>query len=175
AGGAAGVGGAAGRGGAAGLGGVAGAAGAAGARAPGVTVTATGITTKTTALRFFQAPGLPPIETGLLEDIHIIPDLRTNTLIIAAPAASMELLARPIAALDREPAIRAEINVFQLKRADATTLATGLNQLFLGTAGGPGGATFPGGAAGAAGVGGAAGAAGFGGGAAGFGGAGGAA
>jgi type II secretion system protein D len=119
------------------------------------TTTTTGLstaTTKTTSLRFLssQLPGNKLIESGMLEDIHLTPDLRTNSIIISAPPQSMELLLALINQLDGPPNVRASIKVFQLRRADAAALAQALQQLFLGTttgaAGGlPGQATtFPG-------------------------------
>ena len=80
------------------------------------------------------------IESGVLEDIHITPDVRTNRLIISAPEKSVELIISLLKELDVPPVARAEINIFPLKKADATTLATTIQNLFLGsaTAGGAG-------------------------------------
>jgi len=71
--------------------------GAPGATTPGATTTpraGSTSSTKATTLRFFSAhPGGPgPVESGLLEDIHITSDARTNSLVLAAPAKSMDLL-----------------------------------------------------------------------------------
>jgi type II secretion system protein D len=116
------------------------AAGVPGAQPTGVT-TAAGRTTKTTTLRFINPrPGAPGvIESGFLEDVHINSDIRTNSLIISAPAKSMDLLFALIRELDQVPVARAEVNIFHLKKSDATTIANMLQQLFFGT-GGVGGA-----------------------------------
>jgi type II secretion system protein D len=92
---------------------------------------------KSTSLRFFSSrPDVPNVyRSGRLEDVHITPDLRTNSLIVAAPVETMPLLQALIKELDVVPAARAEINIFTLKKADATAMATMLQQLFLGTGG----------------------------------------
>src|SRR5205823_4905044 len=112
------------------------------ARPPGLpgAAGATGQTqaTKTITLRLI-APRKGPditIESGLLDDIRITPDLRTNSIVISAPTQTMELLLVLIAQLDVPPAARAEVNVFRLKNADATATAGTIQQLFLGTAAG---------------------------------------
>jgi type II secretory pathway component GspD/PulD (secretin) len=109
-----------------------------------------------------------PFQSGLLEDVHIISDSISNSLILLAPPKTMQLLLKLIEKLDVDPIARSEINIFTLKKNDATAVANMLNQLFLGTSTGAGGVTTPGGgalgAAGAAGAGGALGAAGGGGG-----------
>ncbi len=96
---------------------------------------------KTLSLRFQtrREDGLI-IETGFLEGIRITPDIRTNTLIVSAPPNSMELLLALIKELDVPPAAQAEVKVFPLKKADATSMAQLLQQLFLGIAAPTGGA-----------------------------------
>jgi type II secretion system protein D len=120
--------------------------GAPGAQPTAVTGAA-GRTTKSTTLRFINPrPGqLGIFESGFLEDIHINPDIRTNSLIISAPPKTMDLLFALIRELDVVPVARAEVNIFHLKKSDATTIANMLQQLFLGQ-GGLGGArpTTPG-------------------------------
>jgi type II secretory pathway component GspD/PulD (secretin) len=74
-------------------------------------------------------------ESGLLEDIRITPDARINALILSAPAKTIELLLALIRDLDVPPPARAEVKVFALKKADASTMANTLQQLFLGTGG----------------------------------------
>jgi type II secretion system protein D len=101
----------------------------------GATPTAGGA--KSTTLRFFttrrEAPNV--VEAGVLEDVHITPDIRTNSLIVAAPTQTMDLVQALVTELDVLPAARAEINIFTLKKADATAMATMLQQLFLGSGG----------------------------------------
>ena len=74
-------------------------------------------------------------ESGPLEDVFLTPDIRTNSIILSAPPKSMELMLALIRELDVQPAARAEINIFPLKKADAYAVATTLQQLFLGTGG----------------------------------------
>src|SRR6185369_7926244 len=105
---------------------------------PAGTSTASGITTRNTGVRFFNAEGRVA-ESALLEDVHINPDVRSNSLIVSAPPETMRLIELLVIDLDVQPAARAEINIFTLKKADATTLGTSLQQLFLGQATGPGG------------------------------------
>jgi len=97
----------------------------------------TGVTTKTVSLRFINPhPGQPTsFESGYLEDIHITYDIRTNSLIISAPPMTMDLIMALVKELDVVPANRAEVNIIALKRSDATTIATMLQQLFYGTPG----------------------------------------
>ena len=125
-----------------------GAPGAAPGAAPGVgaipaavstTPTTAGTTTKTTSLRFVTSlPGARRvIESGLLEDIHITADARINSLIISAPGPTMDLLLALVRELDVLPALQAQVNIFALRKADATAMATLLQQLFLGVGGAP--------------------------------------
>jgi type II secretion system protein D len=115
-------------GGAGGLGGGFGGGGA-GGLGGAATQTLTGLTTKTTGLRFV-APGGQVIESGLLEDVHVIADTRTNSLVIAAPAPTMKLLEALIQQLDTTSAAKSFVNVFTLHKADATITANLLAQLF---------------------------------------------
>jgi len=89
-------------------------------------------------LRFISsAPGKPgtAVESGLLEDVHILPDLRTNSLIISAPPRSMELLLAVVHEMDAVPSTAMAINIFPLKKADAGAMAGLLQQLMFGTGG----------------------------------------
>jgi general secretion pathway protein D len=69
------------------------------------------------------------IRSGLLTDVQIVPDPHTNTLVVTAPAESMELVAALIAELDVPTAV-AQIKVFRVFNADATALAALLRTLF---------------------------------------------
>lgn len=100
-----------------------------------------------------------PIESSVFEDIRITPYALNNSLIVIAPDATMPLVLALIRDLDVPPNARSEINIFTLKRSDATQMATMLQQLFTGTGalgaaagGGPGGGVPPGGGAGGAGT-----------------------
>lgn len=95
-----------------------------------------------------------PVQSGVLEDIYLTADTRINSLIISAPEKSLELVMSLIKELDVPPAARSEINIFQLRKADAVITANIVQQLFLGTAGQRTGAAGgqAGGAGGAAGL-----------------------
>ena len=111
-----------------------------------------GLPNKSMTLRFVSPGRIPgALETGLLEDIHITPDARTNSLILAAPAKTVELLLALVRELDVPPAARAEVKIFPLKKGDAAATAILLQQLFLGTGGQAGAVGGTGGGAGGAG------------------------
>jgi general secretion pathway protein D len=117
-------------------------------------------TTKTISLRFFSPrPGGPgPFEAGVLEDIHITTDPRTNSLILGAQSKTMEMLLGIIHEMDVPPPYRAVVRLISLQYADASIMATLLQQLFFGSGTPPTGAAAPVGAAGGAAPGAAAGA-----------------
>jgi general secretion pathway protein D len=94
-----------------------------------------GLTTKDATVRFFPsfAKDGKPFETRILEDIRVNADIRTNSLVISAPAESMPLVIALVRELDVPPTAKSEINIFQLKKSDATQLALMLQQLFTGT------------------------------------------
>jgi type II secretory pathway component GspD/PulD (secretin) len=136
--------------------GTAGAAGTAAAAAARPVATS-GTGTKSTTLRFVtppQRPGQPPLVStaGLLEDVHVTSYSRINALIISAPEESMELILNLIHAMDVAPTAQAIIRVYTLKNADANTIATTLEQVFLGTTTTTGAAAAPGGFGGAGGT-----------------------
>ncbi len=91
---------------------------------------AQGITTKTTTLRLVSAQGGLPVDSGPLEDVHITPVERVNGLLVSAPEKSMLLIKRLIQELDVVAAAQSNVNVFTLKKADATATANLLFQLF---------------------------------------------
>src|SRR5205823_14696534 len=107
------------------------AGGGLGAPAGGIPAQA-GITTKVTSLRFISDTQ-GPVESGLLQDVHISTDPRINAVIVSAPAKTIDLIKALIDALDVVPTVRAEVNVFTLKKADATLMGQLLQQLFYGT------------------------------------------
>src|SRR5207249_1572249 len=57
----------------------------------------------------------------------------TNSLLISAPEKTMVLLLQLINDMDVPPPFAATVNVFTLKKADATTVANILQRMFLGT------------------------------------------
>src|SRR5262249_21218789 len=88
-----------------------------------------GTTSKSTTLRFISAMrDGKVVESGLLEDVRLTPDVRTNTIIVSAPAKTVELIQSLIQSLDVPPAARAEINIFTLRRADAVQMANTIQQ-----------------------------------------------
>lgn len=68
------------------------------------------------------------LKSGLLNDVQITPDSHTNTLIITAPAESMDLLMALIQELDSPTGI-AQINVFEIVNGDANSLIQMLRTL----------------------------------------------
>jgi type II secretory pathway component GspD/PulD (secretin) len=91
-----------------------------------------GLATKTNALRFYSNRDGQVVETGFLEDVHIIPNTRTNALLVAAKPETMKLIEKLIDNLDTVAAARSYINIFTLKNADAMLTALALQQLFTG-------------------------------------------
>jgi type II secretion system protein D len=68
------------------------------------------------------------LRSGLLDNVQIIPDSHTNTLIITAPAESMDLLMALIEQLDSPTGV-AQIKVFQIINGDANTMVEMLRSL----------------------------------------------
>lgn len=84
------------------------------------------------SLQFLQVgpDGQRLLESGILADMRITADSRSNTLVVIGPASSMELMAALIRQLDELPAATAEIKVFTIVNGDATALAEMLQNLF---------------------------------------------
>jgi type II secretion system protein D len=70
------------------------------------------------------------IESGVLSDIRINSDLRTNSLVVTAPSESIVMIEALVKKFDQPASLVAEIKHFTLKNADATSVTTLLNQLF---------------------------------------------
>ncbi|MCA9043430.1 MAG: hypothetical protein KDA69_03870, partial [Planctomycetaceae bacterium] len=70
------------------------------------------------------------IRSGLLSDIRINGDVRTNTLLVTAPKQSMPLLEELIHILDQPSAAVSDIKVFTLTNADAQSTVDVLTELF---------------------------------------------
>ncbi len=85
-------------------------------------------TQRSAALELFDVEGQRLIRSGVLDDVQITPDVRTNTLLVSAPAESMELVAALIKHLDSPSAV-AQIKVFRIRNGDATSMATMLQGL----------------------------------------------
>ncbi len=71
------------------------------------------------------------LRSGVLSDVQITPDAHTNSLMIAAPAESMDLLAALIEQLDSPTAV-AQIKVFKIVNGDANSLIEMLRTLLPG-------------------------------------------
>ena len=87
---------------------------------------------KSVALEFLATTGAGRelLRSGILIDVRINADPRSNSLILSAPEASMPLLRALIRNLDRPPSAVAEIKVFALKNADASQSVELLTTMF---------------------------------------------
>ncbi|MDA7978334.1 MAG: hypothetical protein MPJ50_06130 [Pirellulales bacterium] len=70
------------------------------------------------------------IRSGILSDVRITADPRANTLVVAAPAGAMDLIAQLIFELDAESGVVADIKVFPVINGDASALVEMLRTLF---------------------------------------------
>jgi type II secretion system protein D len=70
------------------------------------------------------------ITNALRETINLTPDIRTNTVIIRAPADAMKMLVEMIQDLDDTSTGSKSLRVFKLKNADATAMRQILRDLF---------------------------------------------
>ncbi|MGI8979180.1 MAG: secretin N-terminal domain-containing protein [Pirellulaceae bacterium] len=70
------------------------------------------------------------LESGILSDVRLSADPRSNSLMVTGPASSMDLMAALIEQLDGLPAVSAQVKIFRLNDADATQIATMLTTLF---------------------------------------------
>ena len=70
------------------------------------------------------------VRSGILSDIRINGDARSNTLIVTAPRESMALVLSLVKKLDRPATAVATIRHFRLKNADAQLTTDLLNELF---------------------------------------------
>ncbi|MEZ6051917.1 MAG: secretin N-terminal domain-containing protein [Planctomycetaceae bacterium] len=88
--------------------------------------------TRSVVLEFLTTDGVAQqlIRSGLLSEVRVTADLRTNSLTVVAPKQTLVLMEELIHILDQPSATVAEIKVFQLENADATTAVTLLNELF---------------------------------------------
>jgi len=79
-----------------------------------------------------DGPAGQKLRSGILADIRINSDDRSNTVIVTAPEESLPLVRELISRLDRPATNVAEVKHFQLRNADASSVVTLLNQLFTG-------------------------------------------
>lgn len=97
-------------------------------------------TARSAVLKFLtiDAQGQKVLESGILGDIRITPDPRTNTLLVSAPPETIELVAALIGQLDALPAAVAQIKVFTIVNGDAAELVEMLRNLLDERGAGPG-------------------------------------
>ncbi|MCH2142523.1 MAG: hypothetical protein MK077_05955 [Phycisphaerales bacterium] len=70
------------------------------------------------------------VSTALRESINLTPDVRTNTVIIKAPADSMDMLEDMIRDLDESSVGSKNVRIFKLDNADAAAMSVLLKDLF---------------------------------------------
>lgn len=70
------------------------------------------------------------IKSGIMANVRITADTRSNSLIVIGPTSAMGLMSALIEQLDRLPATEAQIKVFTIRNGDATALAEMLTNLF---------------------------------------------
>ncbi|HUG89966.1 MAG TPA: secretin N-terminal domain-containing protein [Planctomycetaceae bacterium] len=89
-------------------------------------------TARSMALEFLTTDGDARriVRSGILSDIRVTADARTNSLIVTAPAESMQMMAELIRRLDQPTEMVAEIKVFTLENSDASAMITLLQALF---------------------------------------------
>lgn len=73
------------------------------------------------------------IESGILEDVTVSADERTNSLVVTAPGQTMTLVEALIRRMDMDPGASQTIRVFTLQHSNAEELLPTLQQIFLGT------------------------------------------
>ena len=89
-------------------------------------------TGKSVALEFLTTTGgvRDLIRSGILADVRVNFDARSNSLLISAPESTMNLMVALVEALDQAPGATSEIKVFTLKNADAQQSVDTLTLMF---------------------------------------------
>jgi len=77
-----------------------------------------------------DAQGKRLLSSGILSNVQVTADARSNSIVLSAPADSLELLEALIRQLDQLPAAESTIKVFTVINGDAGTLVNTLSQLF---------------------------------------------
>ncbi|MDB5334810.1 MAG: type and secretion system protein, partial [Planctomycetaceae bacterium] len=87
---------------------------------------------RSTVLQYLSedGPGQRLLQSGILADIRITADGRTNSLMVTAPEESMTILEEMIKQLDRPTSTVAEIKVFSLQNSDAKSMVVLMEALF---------------------------------------------
>ena len=70
------------------------------------------------------------LKSGILTDVQVNADTRTNSLVVKAPAESMGLIAALIKELDQLPESEAQIDVFTIENGSVNSVYTMLQTLF---------------------------------------------
>lgn len=70
------------------------------------------------------------LRSGILNEVQVTADIRSNSLIIRAPENSMALVLAVVKHLDSQPSAESQIKVFTIVNGDATQLSNMLNELF---------------------------------------------
>ncbi len=92
--------------------------------------TSTNRPASTLSLATVDARGKRLYQSGVLADVQVTADPRSNTVVVRGPTESMDLIAALIRQLDDLPAEDAEIKVFTIVNGDAVLLAEVLQELF---------------------------------------------
>jgi general secretion pathway protein D len=79
-----------------------------------------------------DAQGQKLLSSGILSDVQITADARSNSVVVSAPSDSLELVEAVVRQLDELPAAEALIKVFTVVNGDASSLAATLQGLFTG-------------------------------------------
>lgn len=87
---------------------------------------------KSSIIEFIDADGDSgrAVRSGIISDIRINPDARTNSIVVTAPEESITLIETLIRKLDKPASAVAEIKVFPLSNADASGMVSLLEGLF---------------------------------------------
>lgn len=102
------------------------------AAAPAAGAAATSASPRSAALELLSIDGAEqkPIQSGILTGVRITAEVRTNSLVVSAPAESLPLVEALIRQLDVPPEVQAEVKVFTLQNGDAVGLVDTLRELF---------------------------------------------
>ncbi|MSR59543.1 MAG: hypothetical protein EXS05_18190 [Planctomycetaceae bacterium] len=85
---------------------------------------------KSTILEYDDEQGGRLLQSGILGDIRITADMRTNSIVVTATAESMELVEKLIRRFDQPNKLVAKIKVINMTNGDAQSTVTLLNGLF---------------------------------------------
>jgi general secretion pathway protein D len=99
---------------------------------PGAGPTPTGTSARSATLTMtrIDAETHEVLRSGILTEVRVAADVRANSLIVSAPAESMELIAALVKQLDELPTSEAFVKVFTIVRGDSLSLMTMLEELF---------------------------------------------